>query len=292
MPTSTSSSSAGAERREAIQQPASAKATPMAPGVDLHPLVGTFNGARNLFTGLLTLAPAASYPYYTRPFTEALIVLEGEVALDVENLRYRLGPLDAIAVLAGRPRRVVNLSVNSRAMLHLALASGKPEQTWINGRFTPVPQPPGATGRAGSERICRHDTAQPFELAPRALFRNLYNAELGAQGICGGHGVFEPGARLPCHRHEFDESISIVQGQATCVVEGRRHELSNNATAMVPQGRCHYFINLTLESMAMIWVYAGDMPDRIVMDESYCHPERGQPQGSRDSHSSVVSSHP
>ena len=42
---------------------------------------------------------------------------------------------------------------------------------------------------------------------------------------------------------------------------------------MVPQGRCHYFINLTLEPMAMIWVYAGDMPDRIVMDEPFCHPE-------------------
>jgi hypothetical protein len=28
--------------------------------------------------------------------------------------------------------------------------------------------------------------------------------------------------------------------------------------------------------MAMIWVYAGDMPDRIVLDESYCHPEMGR----------------
>ena len=106
------------------------------------------------------------------------------------------------------------------------------------------------------------------------MFQDLYNAELGTRGICGGHGLFEPGARLPCHRHEFDESITIVQGTATCVVEGRRHELAGFATAMVPQGRCHYFINLTLEPMAMIWVYAGDMPDRIVMDEHFCHPRR------------------
>ena len=47
----------------------------------------------------------------------------------------------------------------------------------------------------------------------------------------------------------------------------------------MPQGRCHYFINLTLAPMAMIWVYAGDKPDRIVMDETFCHPERvkGEP---------------
>ena len=36
------------------------------------------------------------------------------------------------------------------------------------------------------------------------------------------------------------------------------------------------FINLTLEPMAMVWVYAGDMPDRIVMDEHFCHPEKVQ----------------
>ena len=82
--------------------------------------------------------------------------------------------------------------------------------------------------------------------------------------------VRAPGARLPCHRHECDESITIVQGTATCVVEGRRYELSGRATAMVPRGRCHYFINLTLEPMAMIWAYAGDMPDRIIVDESCC----------------------
>ena len=45
---------------------------------------------------------------------------------------------------------------------------------------------------------------------------------------------------------------------------------------LVPQGLCHYFINLTLDPMAMIWVYAGDKPDRIVMDESYCQPEKAR----------------
>jgi mannose-6-phosphate isomerase-like protein (cupin superfamily) len=110
-------------------------------------------------------------------------------------------------------------------------------------------------------------------LAPKALFQDLFNAELGAQGICGGCAVFEAGARLPCHRHEFDVSITIVQGRATCVVEGGRHDLSGNGTVLVPEGRCHYFINLTLDLMTMVWVYAGDKPDCIVMDETFCHPD-------------------
>ena len=258
------------DRVETIERSEASRVVVVVPGVELRPMVGEHDGARGLFTGLLSLAPGASYPYYMRTACETLVVLEGEAALDVEDRRYRLGRLDAGTVLPRQPRRVVNLSTDQPAVLHVSVASARAEQTWINGRFTPVEQPGDALGVSGSERIRRSANVPPFELAPRALFQDLFNAELGSQGICGGYGLFEPGARLPCHRHEFDESITIVQGTATCVVEGRRHELSNCDTALVPQGRCHYFINLTLEPMAMIWVYAGDMPDRIIVDEAVC----------------------
>jgi mannose-6-phosphate isomerase-like protein (cupin superfamily) len=264
------------DRREAIQLMQDAKVTVVVPGVELTSLVGEHNAARGLFTGLLTLAPQSSYPLYTRTCTEVTVALAGGVAVDVEDRRYRLGSIDAMIVPGGMPRRLVNLSPSHPALIHVSLAAPAPVQTWVNGRFTPVDQPAGSTGRSGAERLCRNDPGARLELAPHALFQDLFSAELGTQGICGGYGRFEPGARLPCHRHEFDESITIVQGTATCVVEGRRHELSGNATALVPQGLCHYFINLTLDPMAMIWVYAGEKPDRIVMDESYCHPEKAK----------------
>jgi quercetin dioxygenase-like cupin family protein len=275
----STSSSGAVDRGEAIERPETSRSLALVPGVELRPMAGAHNGARGLFTGLLTLAPGASVPYHTRPTAEAMVPIEGEATVDVEDRRYRLGPLDAIAVMPRRPRRVANLSTDRPAVLHIALASASPEQNWVNGRFTPVEQPPAATGRDGSERVVRHSGAPVTELAPRALFQDLYNADLGTRGICGGYGAFEPGARLPCHRHLFDESITIVQGTATCIVEGRRHELAGLATAMVPQGRCHYFINLTLEPMAMVWVYAGDMPDRIVMGEQFCHPEKARGSG-------------
>ena len=206
-----------------------------------------------------------------------MVLLEGDAAVDVEDRRYRLGPLDAVAVMPRPPRRVANLSADRPAVFHVALALGRAraelDQRPVRPGRAAARLPPAARGPSASVR--RAD-APVTELAPHAMFQDLYNAELGTRGICGGYGLFEPGARLPCHRHEFDESITIVQGTATCVVEGRRHELAGFATAMVPQGRCHYFINLTLEPMAMIWVYAGDMPDRIVMDEHFCHPEKAR----------------
>jgi quercetin dioxygenase-like cupin family protein len=274
----SASTSWAVDRVEAIERPEASRAVVLVPGVESRPMVGAHNGARGLFTGLVTLAPGASIPYHERPVAEAVVLLEGEAAVDVEDRRYHLGPLDAVSIRPRQPRRLANLSADRAAVLHVAIAAAEPEQHWVNGRFAPAEQPPDSPGHDGSERVVRRAEAPITELAPHARFQDLYNAELGTRGICGGYGRFEPGARLPCHRHQFDESITIVQGIATCVVEGRRHELAGFATALVPQGRCHYFINLTLEPMAMIWVYAGDMPDRIVVGEHFCHPEK--PPGS------------
>jgi hypothetical protein len=45
----------------------------------------------------------------------------------------------------------------------------------------------------------------------------------------------------------------------------------------------HYFINTSKDLMAMIWVYAGPMPVRIVVDER-CATVEGNPwrEGGRD----------
>ena len=45
---------------------------------------------------------------------------------------------------------------------------------------------------------------------------------------------------------------------------------------MVPRGRVHYFVNETDAPMEMIWVYAGPMPERIVVDER-CVTAEGDP---------------
>jgi quercetin dioxygenase-like cupin family protein len=94
--------------------------------------------------------------------------------------------------------------------------------------------------------------------------------------MSGGYGLFQPGGRLPAHFHDFDESISIIQGVATCVVEGRRHPMPSGSTALQPRGRVHYFSNESGEPMAMVWVYAGPLPERIVVDES-CATTGGDP---------------
>jgi oxalate decarboxylase/phosphoglucose isomerase-like protein (cupin superfamily) len=70
--------------------------------------------------------------------------------------------------------------------------------------------------------------------------------------------------------------VTVVEGTATCIVEGRRHELTEYASVFVPRGLCHYVINLTLDTLVLLWLHAGDRAERIVVDESLCHPERGK----------------
>ena len=52
--------------------------------------------------------------------------------------------------------------------------------------------------------------------------------------------------------------------------------MSDGATALQPRGRVHYFINETQDTMEMLWVYAGPMPERIIVQEQ-CATEAGDP---------------
>ena len=63
------------------------------------------------------------------------------------------------------------------------------------------------------ERVNRFATAERFEAGAGATFIDFFNKDL-MPGIemSGGYGLFKPGGRLPCHIHDFDESICIIQG--------------------------------------------------------------------------------
>jgi mannose-6-phosphate isomerase-like protein (cupin superfamily) len=96
-----------------------------------------------------------------------------------------------------------------------------------------------------------------------------------------GMGVFFQGSSFPCHVHQFDESITIVIGEAICQVQGQEYKLSGYDTAFVPEGRAHRLFNVSEQPMAMIWVYAGDEPDRTLVDAGYCSGSIPNSGGSR-----------
>ena len=252
-------------------------------GVSFTALVGDFNAARNLTTGVVTLEPEAVLDCHAHPCSESITVLEGTVELTVEGRVYRLQPLDNIVIPRWLPHAARNPDSANRTRLHNAFAMSVPERKLVSRTFTRTEMSADSNGTPGCERVTRFQTAKrSFGVGPGAEFIDYFNADL-MPGIemSGGFGRFQVGGRLPAHLHDFDESICIIDGDASCVVEGRRYSLNNCATAMVPRGRIHYFVNESSTTMDMIWVYAGPLPERIIADEA-CATEAGNPWNASD----------
>jgi quercetin dioxygenase-like cupin family protein len=249
----------------------------IAPGVRFECLVGSHNQARRLTTGIVTFAPGAVLPYHTHSFAEAITLLHGAAQAEIEGRSYALKRLDCVAVPAGLAHSVRNRSTSEPAVFHIAMASESPARTLVEKFFPKRPMPDDSPGHAGAERVTRCSSAPRGIAGPNTEFIDCYNDTLlPGFGMSGGYGLFHHGGRLPAHVHDFDESITIISGDATCIVEGRRYELADYATALQPRGRVHYFRNDAAEPMEMIWVYAGPQPERIVVAER-CATAEGNP---------------
>jgi quercetin dioxygenase-like cupin family protein len=239
-------------------------------GVWLREFVSKSCGAFGFSTGSATFEGGATLFYHKHPCSEAITILSGTAHIGVEGRYYKLEPFDCLHVPAGVAHEVANASESSALLALSAFASDEilrePVNTGVgvkeDGSKNPSPNDP--------ESIIRYAEAAVYELSEGAEFRDLFAGRFGAIGICGGYGRFQPGASLPCHTHEYDESITIAEGEAVCLVQGSHYLLSGYDTAFVPRGRPHRFLNHSNFPMAMVWVYAGSEPDRKLVSASYC----------------------
>ena len=209
-------------------------------------------------------------PYHKHAFSEAVTILVGEASIAVEGRNYLLRAFDCIHVPSGLAHEVKNVRSDAMLVAHWAFATSVPSRQLLEDRFAVEYRRLGSPLAGNPEHIVRFTDARKYHLADGTEFRDLFAGRFGAVGICGGYGEFNPGCSLPCHIHEYDESISIVQGQAICEVMGKRYRLSDCDTAFVPRGRAHRFLNESQSPMAMVWVYAGCEPARTILEAGYC----------------------
>jgi quercetin dioxygenase-like cupin family protein len=260
------------DRPAMANAPGSGPQVVLAEGVKLDCLTGKHNQARNLTTGLVSFQHGAILPCHTHSCTESITIIEGELLFDVEGRRYLLQKLDNLTIPAGLAHQAVNGS-GAFVRAHVALAASEPARVLVSDEFPLKEMPYETKGVEGKEHLVRFALARRYAAGPNTEFIDHLNSNL-VPGIemSGGYGLFHQGGRLPAHIHDFDESICIVEGTAICNVEGKRYSMSGYETALQPRGRVHYFINEAPEPMAMIWVYAGPKPERIMVDESWTYP--------------------
>lgn len=242
-------------------------------GVHLRELASEASGVKGMSTWIAVFSPATGLPYHRHDVSEAIAVLSGEARVGVEGRNYRLGPLDCLHVPAGVAHSTANPSGKKKLMLHNSFGAVHPERYLAKESFESVEQIGGIPDAEDPEHVVKIAQSQRYELSRGTSFCDLFAGRFGSVGICGGYGEFQPGSSLPCHNHDYDESITIVKGTATCEVMGRRYQLSGHDTAMVPSGRPHRFLNESSDVMAMIWVYAGNEPHRNIVNARFCNGE-------------------
>ena len=196
------------------------------------------------------------------------IVSNGKLDTKLSNLR--AGETVSLSV-------VENCAADGDLVAHWSFATARPSREIVDRVFPVDDRGAGDPKDGDPETIVRYKSESVYELSKDAFFLDLFARRFGARGICGGHGRFLPGASLPCHIHDFDESITIVKGTAICLVEGRQYPVSDFDTAFNPKGTPHRFLNQSGGEMAMIWVYAGSEPDRHIVDAKYCSGELAWP---------------
>jgi quercetin dioxygenase-like cupin family protein len=228
---------------------------------------------RTIQTGIARFKPGSLLPYHAHTFSEAVTVIEGRARILIEGRVYHLERYDCVHVPAGVAHQVENDGLDDELVAHWAFATSRPTRELIYQTFPIYDRGTANPTEADPETIVRYENEAVYELSPDAYFLDLFARRLGAVGICGGYGQFLPGASLPCHVHDFDESITIITGTAVCLVQGKSYRLSGCDTAFIPKGVPHRFLNQSSEEMSMIWVYAGSEPDRRIVSSEFCSGE-------------------
>ncbi|MBB4231046.1 quercetin dioxygenase-like cupin family protein [Rhizobium mongolense] len=75
--------------------------------------------------------------------------------------------------------------------------------------------------------------------------------------MINGITAFDPGASIGLHRHNCEESVMVLDGEAIAEIDGVRHRLGANDTTWIPANVPHRFINASdSQPMRIFWIYA------------------------------------
>ncbi len=96
--------------------------------------------------------------------------------------------------------------------------------------------------------------------------RPLAGSWVGTEGFTSGVTTFPPGAEIRLHTHNVEESVTILEGDARCDVDGRSYNLKRLDTTYVPAGMPHRFVNVGTGPMSILWVYATTHVTRTFVD--------------------------
>ena len=112
---------------------------------------------------------------------------------------------------------------------------------------------------------------RPSEITPRqrgggARTIPLVSRQVGARDFLNGITMFGPGAAIPEHFHNCDESVLILRGSAVAHIDGETHPVAMGDTSFIPAGVPHFFRNDSdTEELHIFWTYASVDANRTIV---------------------------
>ena len=104
--------------------------------------------------------------------------------------------------------------------------------------------------------VLRFDEIKPIDRGTGIKTVPLAGKWITSTTLTNGITLFEPGAAIALHYHNCDESVTIIEGEASCEVDGEIFQMKVWDTTFVPAGIPHRFWNPSNQPMRILWTYA------------------------------------
>ena len=112
----------------------------------------------------------------------------------------------------------------------------------------------------------------------------LVTRRTGSSSFINGITIFEPGAAIPMHKHNCEESVLLLEGTAVAEIDGVEYPIEAGDVTFIPANIPHRFRNVSLsEGMKILWTYASVDATRTLIetgdvrsiDDAYTYPPQG-----------------
>ena len=107
-----------------------------------------------------------------------------------------------------------------------------------------------------SPRVIWHDAIIPTQNTPGVTGSRIVTEATGATQLSTGIVTFAPGATNATHFHNAEESVIVIEGKGTLVLQGQEHQLKPYDGALITPGTHHRFINTGDVPFVVSWAYA------------------------------------
>lgn len=94
----------------------------------------------------------------------------------------------------------------------------------------------------------------------------LVTRRTGSTSFINGITIFEPGAAIPLHFHNCEESVLLLEGNCIAEIDGVDYAVKPGDVTFIPAGLPHRFRNTSAtEGMKILWTYASVEATRTIV---------------------------